>query len=50
MEKRKLFHLLAKIHNIPLEEAEAILLEPGSRLGPDNRYEIITDESIADPS
>lgn len=41
MEKRKLFHILANIHNIPSEEIEVIHLEPGSRLGINDRYEII---------
>lgn len=41
MGKQKDFHILAKIHNTPLEEAQLIYLEPGNRLGPHNRYEII---------
>jgi serine/threonine-protein kinase len=35
------FHTLAKIHNIPFEEAELIHLQPGNRVGPHNRYEIV---------
>lgn len=35
------FHTLAQIHNIPFEEAELIHLQPGNRVGPHNRYEIV---------
>ena len=41
MAKRKDFKILANINNIPIEEAELVYLEPGNRLGPNNRYEII---------
>ena len=41
MAKRKDFRILAKINHIPSEEAELIYLEPGNRVGPNNRYEII---------
>ena len=41
MSKYKDFKILAKLNNIPLEEAELIYLEPGNRICPDERYEVI---------
>jgi hypothetical protein len=41
MLKRKDFRILAKINNIPIEEAELIYLETGNRLGPNSRYEVM---------
>ncbi len=41
MAKRKNFKVLAQINNISTEEAELLKIEPGTRLGPQNRYEII---------
>ncbi len=41
MAKQKNFDILAKINELSIEEVEILKLEPGTRLGPENRFEIV---------
>ncbi len=42
MPKIKNIHLLAHINEIPWEEAQLLFLQPGNKIGPENRYEIVS--------